>query len=321
MRWSQCHRVVLMYSLCLTFGCCGVENDEGRSIEMYRALHDAWPRYVANSISCHDARSLAQHDEACRELFDYLRRCGYELEWVYCLTDWFLLEARSCRNGELKWLKLGRNPLNGDMTCRTFDLQEKSWINVCSYAGALRFAPIVADTVVGFTEMWDSVSDSIVCVPNGFHALIQGGAGWFLLRKDADGEYYRWNAVSGVEPKRWKYYFPAGCNPRSSFFIALSSETGKRYAFAVGLEPIPNSEGAFAISPCGAYKGRQYYGISKEGNAFIQYYAWPEKGHAEPLSNGTETFGGCSVAVRNGRLVVLSSTGPVDVVYWSGGCD
>ena len=162
--------------------------------------------------------------------------------------------------------------------------------------------------------MWDSLSDTIFSVPDGFHALIQAGAGVFLLRKDADGEYYRWDAVNKSEPKRWKYYFPEGWNVRSSYFIAVSSENGKRYAFAVGLEPIPNSEGAMAISPCGAYRGRQYYGVWKdtaEGQRF--YYAWPEKDSREPLSNGTETFGGGSVVCRDGRLVVLSPTGPIPV--------
>ena len=107
----------------------------------------------------------------------------------------------------------------------------------------------------------NSMSDSIVKVPIGFHGLCQFGSGIFLLRKDASSEYYRWNAVTKEEPEAWKYRFPTGCNPRSSFFIALSCETGKSYAFAMGLEPIPNSEGAIAISPCGAYKGRHFYKI------------------------------------------------------------
>lgn len=303
---------------CKDVGCDGhARTALGQDRDMYQALRIAWPKYAANSVCCHSARGLAQLDEACRNSFDCLQRRGYELEWVYKLSEWFLLEAQDSRSGRTKYLKLGRSEDEG-VDCRAFDLKEKSWLKVDSYAGSLRFAPIVEDTIVGFTEMWDSSSDTIVSVPDGFHALIQAGAGVFLLRKDSDGAYYRWNAVNKSEPQRWKYYFPDGWNVRSSYFIALSSENGKRYAFAVGLDPIPNSEGAMAVSPCGAYKGRQYYGVWKGaagGQRF--YYAWPENDSRDPLSNGTETFGGGSVVSRDGRLVVLRPTGPMPVdEFW-----
>lgn len=284
-----------------------------RSLEMYRALQVAWPKYAANSISCYGARGLAKHDDACRASFECLRRCGYELEWVYRLENWFLLEVRMSENGERRYFKIGQCSSDGNVTCEKVDLKDEYWINVDEYAYSLRFAPIVSDTIIGYTEMWDAQSDTIISVPDGFHAIIQGGAGMFLLRKDVDGKYYRWNAASRTEPEEWKYFFPEGYNVRSSFFIALSSETGMSYAFAIGLEPIPNSEGALAISPCGAYMGRQYYEIWKGDAEGRRYYAWPETDRREPLSNGTETFGGCPVVVRDGRLVVLLPMGAVDV--------
>lgn len=307
-------------SLCLVL-MCGCRDADGHSriphrqgLDMYQALQNAWPKYAANSICCYCASGLAQWDESCRNSFDCLRQCGYELKWVYKLSEWFLLEVQDSGNGRTKYLKLGRTR-DGGVDCRVFDLKENSWLNVDCYACSLRFAPIVEDRIVGFTEMWDSLSDTIVSVPDGFHALIQAGAGVFLLRNDADGEYYQWDAVNKSEPKRWKYCFPEDWNVRSSYFIALSSENGKRYAFAVGLEPIPNSEGAMAISPCGAYKGRQYYGVWKNtagGQRF--YYAWPEKDSREPLSNCTETFGGGTVVCRDGRLIVIwSPKGPTPV--------
>lgn len=319
MRLSPSINIASLLCFGLMCGCRDVKCDGharltiSQDLDMYHAIQIAWPKYAANSLCCHSAGSLAQWDEGCRNSFNCLQQRGYELKWVYKLSGWFLLEAQDARNGRTIYLKLGRTG-DGGVDCRAFDLKEKSWLNVGSYAGSLRFAPIVEDTTVGFTEMWDSLSDTIVSVPDGFHALIQAGAGVFLLRKDADGEYYRWNAINKLEPKRWKYFFPEGWNVRSSYFIARSSENGKRYAFAVGLEPIPNSEGAMAISPCGAYKGRQYYGVWKGsvgGQRF--YYAWPEKDSSEPLSNGTETFGGGSVVFRDGRLVVLSPTGPTPV--------
>ena len=311
---------IFMFSFALACGCIAIDKQVGlteeQSGEMYRALQVAWPKYVANSLACYGAKSLAQDDEACRNSFDCLRRCGYEVEWVYRLTDVFLLETRDSENGKVQYFKLGRFPNDGGAVCRMFDLKEKMWIDVNSYACSLRFAPLVVGTTDGCTEMWDSVSDTIIRVPEGFHAIIQGGAGMFLLRKDADGEYYSWNAVSRAVPRKWKYYFPAGWNTRSSFFLALSSETGKSYAFAIGLEPIPNSEGALAIGPCGAYKGRQYYKIWKGDEIGRHYYAWPEKDRGEPLSNGTETFGGFTVLPLDGRLVVLSPEGRVEVDSW-----
>lgn len=285
-----------------------------RKVEaLYSALRNAWGKYAANSASCYSARGLAKHDEGCRKAFDSLREYGYEPEWVYSLTDWFLLELRDPCGGKLRYLKFGQDPSNRRLICSAFDLQEKTWINISRYSSPLRFAPIVKDTIVGFDEMWDSMSDSIVKVPIGFHGLCQCGSGIFLLRKDASSEYYRWNAVTKEEPEAWKYRFPTGCNPRSSFFIALSCETGKSYAFAMGLEPIPNSEGAIAISPCGAYKGRHFYKIWKDGEMSGRYYAWPEADRSEPLSNCAETFDGCQVVYRDGKLVVLSHNGAVDV--------
>ena len=307
--------LILGIIVVLICGCARIDEQETivgfREQDMYRALQIAWPQYVANSASCHNAKGLSMHDEACRRAFDSLRECGYEPEWIYRLTNWFLLEARDPICGKMKYFKLGQKPLDRSVVCKAFCLQEKNWMNISRYASPLRFAPIVADTTIGFVEMWDSQSDLIARVPNGFHGLIQAGSGIFLLRKDADGEYYRWNALSKDEPKLWKYKFPEGCNVRTSFFIALSSETGRSYAFAAGLEPIPNSEGAMAISPYGVYRGRHFYGIWK--GASRRYYAWPETDRSEPLSNGTETFDGCPVAYRNGKLVVLSPKGAVDV--------
>ncbi len=281
-------------------------------MDLYCALRTAWPKYVANSVCCYGAWGLSKIDESCRKSFDCLRRYGYELKWVYRLTDWFLLEARDSRNDGMKYFKLGR-AVDGSVVCRMFDLKGRSWLAVDCYAGSLRFAPIVEDAMAGFTEMWDSTTDTIVSVPDGFHAIIQGGAGMFLLRKDASGEYYRWDAVNRAEPKRWEYGFQEGYNPRSSIFIALSSETGKSYAFAVGLEPIPNSDGVLSISPCGAYMGRQYYEVWKDAYGDRrQYYAWPEKDRAEPLSNGIARFDG-DMVVRDGRLVIVSPKGVVEV--------
>lgn len=308
---------LVIFCLCLICGCVGNQDQlcftSGQSMDLYRALQDVWPRYAANSMSCCGARGLCKRDEACMVSFECLRRSGYELQWVYRLTGWFLLETRCLKNGDVRYFKVGRHSADGEVVCREFDIDDKFWIDVDEYACSLRFAPIVTDTTVGYTKMWDSLSDTVVCVPEGFHAIIQGGVGMFLLRKDVDGEYYRWNAANRAAPEKWKYYFPTGYNVRSSFFIAVSSETGKKYAFAIGLEPIPNSEGALAISPCGAYKGRQYYEIWKGNKLGRQYYAWPEKDSREPLTNGTETFGGGKVVVRDGRLVVLSPMGAVDV--------
>ena len=281
--------------------------------DMYCALQAAWPQYASNSASCYSATGLAEFDEGCRNAFDSFCKCGYELKWVYSLTGSFLLEVCDSNDGKLKYFKLRRNPSNGRYICCAFDLEGKNWLKISRYSSPLRFAPIVADSTIGFTEMWDSKSDLIVKVPSGFHGLIQCGSGIFLLRKDANGEYYRWNAVTKDAPEHWKYVFPTGCNFRSSFFIALSSETGKSYAFARGLEPIPNSDGAMAISPCGAYRGRHFYKIWKDGEVRGQYYAWPEIDNSEPLSNGTETFDGGNVVYRNGKLVVLSHKGVVDV--------
>lgn len=285
----------------------------GQRLDLYRNLRMAWPKYTSNSASCHGAQGLAQLDEDCRRSFACLSKYGYELEWVYKLTDWFLLETRTLGNGRVKYFRLRMNPLTADIEFRSFDLNETVRIDVSRYADPLRFAPLVVDPIVGYTEMWDSKFDNMVSVPRGFHAIIQGGDGFFLLRKDDDGEYYRWDAVKRAKPVLWKYRFPAGYNPRSNFFIALSSETGKSYAFAVRFEPIPNSEGALAISPCGAFKGRHYYEVWKGCGVGRLYYAWPESDDSEPLSNCTETFGGGKVVVRDGILVVLSSIGRVAV--------
>ncbi len=311
--------LILFLGLILIGGCKGVDKREhftdAKWLDLYSALQTAWPKYVANSLSGHGAYDLAQRDEACRELFDCFRQHGYEPRWVFRLTDWFLLELRDLRRGGMKYIKFKKSPEDGGIVGKPFDLKENDWLCVDVSCASLRFAPIVADTIVGFTEMWDSLTDTIVSVPDGFHGLIQGGAGMFLLRNDEDERFYLWDAVSRTEPKRWKYYFPFGCHVRSSYFVAMSEEKVKTYAFAVGLEPIPNSEGATAISACGAYKGRQYYQMTKltlDGWKFY-YYAWPEKGREEPLSNGTETFGGRQVVFRDGKLVVLSERGWIDV--------
>ena len=313
MRKLQYSNFLLMMFACLVFGCKGTDGPECFAGGIYHALQIAWPKYVAHSSSCYSAHDLMAYDDGCRVSFDSLRRCGYELEWVYKLSDWFLLRIRDSRDCKTKYFKLRRNSVDGSIECMAFELQDGVWIDISVYACSLRFAPIVADAIVGFTEMWDSQTDEIVCVPSGFHGLIQGGLGKFLLRSDSDGLYYRWDAVSRAAPEPWKYEFPVGYNVRSNFFIAKSVETGKSYAFAVGLEPIPNSEDASAISPCGAYKGRHFYKFWKGCNGSARYYAWPEKDRSEPLSNGTESFGGHSVVVRNGKLVVLSSAGAVDV--------
>lgn len=317
MRKLLCFNLVVNVLIVLLCGCMHISEEEVivgfMAQDAYHALLLAWPKYVANSASCHSAKGLARRDETCRRVLDSLHEFGYELEWVYRLTDWFLLETRDSKDGKMKYFKLGQKPLDRSIVCRAFDLQEKNWINLSHYASPLRFAPIVLDTTIGFTEMWDSMSDLIVTVPKGFHGLIQGGSGIFLLRKDADGKYYRWNAVSEDEPEPWKYKFPVGSNIRSNFFIALSSETGKSYAFAAGLEPIPNSEGALAISPCGVYRGRHFYEIWKGDGVGRRYYAWPEVDNTEPLSTGTESFDGCPVVYRDGKLVVLSPKGAVDV--------
>lgn len=291
-----------------------VESIPERKVEaLYSALRNAWGKYAANSASCYSARGLAKHDADCRNLCECFRQSGIEVELVYKLGDWFLLECCSLKTGEGEYLKLGCASADGRIVCREFDLDDGFWMNVAAYASPLRFAPIVKDSLIGFTEMWDSMSDSIVKVPIGFHGLCQFGSGIFLLRKDASSEYYRWNAVTKEEPEAWKYRFPTGCNPRSSFFIALSCETGKSYAFAMGLEPIPNSEGATAISPRGAYKGRHFYKIWKDGEMSGRYYAWPEADRSEPLSNCAETFDGCPLVYRDGKLVVLTHNGAVDV--------
>jgi len=309
--------ILCTLSACAMTGCLFVDEKmvvpEGQAQDLYLSFKCAWPKYAANSDSCHAARSLSKIDDDCRGSCELLRQSGFELEWIYRLGNWFLLECRSLRNGEQKYLKLGCASAGGRIACKSFDLDDGFRLAVDAYASSLRFAPIVRDSIAGFTEMWDSRTDRIASVPSGFHGQIQGGSGVFLLRKDSDGGYYRWNAAGNGEPEPWKYVFPAGWNLRSSFLIALSSETGKSYAFAAALEPIPNSEGASAISPCGEYRGRHFYAIWKGGEAWRRYYAWPETDRSEPLSNGTETFDGCSVVCRDGKLVVLSPRGAVDV--------
>ena len=284
------------------------EDQEARAL--FLALQCAWPKYAANSSSCYGAQGLSKFDGDCRKLLELYRQKGLELIWIYKLGDWFLLEGRNL-NGERdrrplprrRYFKLGASA-DGSIVCREFDLDDGFWMNVAVYASPLRFAPIVKDSLIGFTEMWDSKTDGIVSVPAGFHGLIQGGGGIFLLRNDADGDYYRWDASNGTLPEKWNYRFPEGTNPRSSFFIVQSTVTGKRYVFADRLLPVPNSEGALGISPCGAYKGRQLFKFWTDRKTY--YYAYPEVDASEPLSNGTETFDGCLVMVKGGKLVVVS---------------
>ena len=288
-----------------------VESIPERKVEaLYSALRNAWGKYAANSASCYSARGLAKHDADCRNLCECFRQSGIEVEWVYKLGDWFLLECRSLKTGEQEYLKLGCASADGRIVCRAFGLDDGYRMNVAAYASPLRFAPIVKDSIVGFDEMWDSMTDRIVSVPSGFRGLIQGGEGVFLLKSDIDGIYYRWDALRGTLPEKWEYKFPVGTNPRSSFFIAQSMRTGKLYAFAIGLKPVPNSEGAMGISACGAYKGRHLFKFWKGVNDKPYYYAYPETDTSEPLSNGTEKFGGCSIGFKGGKLVVFGTNGP-----------
>ena len=288
-----------------------VESIPERKVEaLHSALRNAWGKYAANSASCYSARGLAKHDADCRNLCECFRQSGVEVEWVYKLGDWFLLECRSLKTGEQEYLKLGCASADGRIVCRAFGLDDGYRMNVAAYASPLRFAPIVKDSIVGFDEMWDSMTDRIVSVPSGFRGLIQGGEGVFLLKSDIDGIYYRWDALRGTLPEKWEYKFPVGTNPRSSFFIAQSMRTGKSYAFAIGLKPVPNSEGAMGISACGAYKGRHLFKFWKGVNDKPYYYAYPETDASEPLSNGTEKFDGCSIGIKGGKLVVFGTNGP-----------
>ena len=309
--------VVCALSICAVTGCLSLDGKspvpERQACGLFLSLENAWQKCAANSLSCHSALGLSKFDGGCRGWCEKLRKSGHELQWIYKLGDWYVLECRRVKGGEEEYFKLGRASAGGRVVCEEFDLDRGFRLNVAAYASPLRFAPIVKDSAIGFTKMWDSRTDRIVGVPSGFHGLIQGGAGVFLLRSDIDGDYYKWNASKGSLPEKWNYAFPSGSNPRSSFFVARSKRTDRSYAFAVGLEPIPNSEGALSISPCGAYKGRQYFGVSKVGVTGCEYYAWPETGRDEPLSNGTESFGGCPIVVRNGSMVVVSPEGVVDV--------
>ncbi len=288
-----------------------VESIPERKVEaLHSALRNAWGKYAANSASCYSARGLAKHDADCRNLCECFRQSGVEVELVYKLGDWFLLECRSLKTGEQEYFKLGCASADGRIVCRAFGLDDGYRMNVAAYASPLRFAPIVKDSIVGFDEMWDSMTDRIISVPSGFRGLIQGGEGVFLLKSDIDGIYYRWDALRGTLPEKWEYKFPVGTNPRSSFFIAQSMRTGKSYAFAIGLKPIPNSEGAVGISAWGAYKGRHLFKFWKGVNDKPYYYAYPETDTSEPLSNGTEKFDGCSIGFKGGKLVVFGTNGP-----------
>ena len=305
--------VAELLAISLLAGCLGKEEivvpSDLQKQTLIDSLQGAWSKFVANSDSCSSADDLSKFDDGCRKSFEELRKLGYELKWVYKLTDWYVLELRGVKDGRVRYSGIKRDPSAGIVVYKVFDLQDGMRLNIDAYAGSLRYAPLAKDMITGFTEMWDSRIDEIVRVPDGFHGLIQGGAGVFLLRKDADGVYYRWNATMDLPPEKWKYALPADGFVRSSFFIAMSSDTGKSYAFAAGLNPIPNSEGASGISPRGAYKGRHVFAFWKKPGTQTLYYAWPEKDSAEPLSNGTETFGGRPVCVKSGKLVVSSPDG------------
>ena len=316
-----CRRFMILaaefLAVCSLTGCLGEDENavlsDFQKQELFDSLQGVWPKCVANSDSCNSADVLSKFDDGCRKSFEELRKLGYGLKWVYKLTDWYVLELRGVKDGRIRYCGIRRDPRIGTTVYKVFDLQDGMWLNIDAYAGSLRYAPIAKDTIMGFTEMWDSRTDEIVRVPDGFHGLIQGGSGTFLLRKDSDGAYYRWTATTDLPPEKWKYALPPDGFVRSSFFVATSSDTGKSYAFAAGLNPIPNSEGALGISPKGAYKGRHVFAFWKKPGTQTFYYAWPEKDSAEHLSNGTETFGGRPVRVKDGKLVVSSLDGDKDI--------
>ena len=115
-----------------------------RKVEaLYSALRNAWGKYAANSASCDSARDLAKHDADCRNLCECFRQSEIEVEWVYKLGDWFLLECRSLKTGEQEYLKLGCASADGRIVCRAFGLDDGYRMNVAAYASPLRFAPIV----------------------------------------------------------------------------------------------------------------------------------------------------------------------------------
>ncbi len=313
MKWLLCiniYALALVGLLCVCTGCFGaVLPLEDKKTELLAALEDFWQKgYVGNSDSCYYASVLVKHDERIANLFDAFRAFGFKLESsrVYRIRGWYVLNLYKPSHKQYLFYKLGRG--SEDVVYVRFNLQSGEWLNICDYAPALYYAPISQeDDSKGFVKMWDAEHDKVIRIPDGFHGWIQGGAGVFLLRKDEDGAYYRWDAASGLPPQKWGYELLYGGQWRACYNLAKSSKTGKVYAFAVGLNPIPNSEGACWVGPQSAYKGRNVFGFGKTGvHDKTFYYAWPEDPSMEALSAGTETFVGSRMLFpKNGKLLVI----------------
>ncbi len=306
------HTLALVGLLCVSASCFGMAPPlvEKKTV-LLAALEDFWKKgYAGNSDSCYYASVLVKHDVRLAKLFTEFRCLGFKPEFsrVYRIKGWYVLHLSKPRNRLPLFYKLGRTSTDGDVVYARFNLRPGEWLNIDTYAPALCYGPISQeDDSKGFVKMWDAERDKVIHIPDGFHGLIQGGAGVFLLRSDANGGYYRWDAASGLQPQKWEYEPLYGDQCRSCYNLAKSSKTGKVYAFAVGLNPIPNSEGACWVGPQAAYRGRNVFGFGKSGiHDKTFYYAWPEDPSTEALSAGTETFPGSRMLFpKDGRLLVI----------------
>lgn len=305
MKKSHCFKVLIVVQM--LFGCVSADDTVGVSdVQIARVLNgldDSWTGDFQASVSYMSVQTLSRVRNEILPLLVSVIPAKCDLNACFRFGKTYVIEYKT-RQHRLAHIQLGLLPDGKGVYCRHVVIGENKFLDIDRYVPELRYAPIVKDGSLGFVELWDSVSNGILRVPEGFCGRVQCGAGVFILCQISTQKYYLWEPANN-RIEYWNYDLLNG-PMHISFFLARSQATGNVCAFAPGLRLIPNSSGAKGIGLVGYYKGKQVFRIVTNDNK-LQYFAMPGQDLPEALVNATETFSGCNVVVRGERILVIKN--------------